>query len=791
MIKLGILKRLNYPLIIGSIFLLILFVTSVYPDLLATADPYGKQRLEFNSSGTGETSFMVPPVKPSKEYPWGTDHLGRDVKSLIIYGCKVTMAMAVFSALGRLLIALPLAISAAYKNKVSIWFIKQFNIIFSAFPLIVVVIILSSMQLFVDILKDEKLIVALLLIIFGWSKLSYILMQKANEILSQEFIEGEIAIGKSRLEIALQNVLPHLIPTLIMLFFLEVALVLQTMAQIGIFGMIAGGGYYNAEGEINVPFAFDWSSLLVFTYMFFGTDKMYLVIFPAAAFAFSIIGFNLFGEGLRIEFEKRTSRVITVIRRIPSYISPFRLIYEINNFSKFKRTVYTKIICYTLVLAIVFFPQAPSLYKFNAEEAFNNIETLSSDKYMGRLAGTPENKEIAEYIKTEMESYGLKPFDGQYIHEFEIARSINIKNAKLKVVNSISGDKEFEFRKDYYVTSPINFSGEFEVVKLDVNVLYEMNQVQREALIASGFDNKLVMINIYGNMDFKVLNTVLQFIVLKVKPRAIIFLDGWEVEGTASKHVIINKVFTNTAVISVSKDTGDELQRLGNSKIQVSVEADVYKNKKGYNVMGYIPGTDENLKNESIVIGSNFDYLGDDTKLRYPGALEAGGVAAQLEIAKELAASGIKPKQDIIFAFWDGSYNENRGSSYFAKKYVAPGKMEKVTYIDIGNLAIKKEKTLLMDTSRIFPKNKNAQTYIKILKDNARRQGINLDYGSVNSPVMLDLNSKVIQSLMISNTDKDRISTTSKETIDMLDKKRYKKIGQMLLDTIIGIARDK
>ncbi|OGO76596.1 MAG: hypothetical protein A2Y23_05360, partial [Clostridiales bacterium GWB2_37_7] len=300
MIKLGNLKKLNYPLIIGSIMLIILIITSGYPDSLAKADPYGKQRLEFQSSENGESSFMIPPVKPGKEYPWGTDHLGRDVKSLIIYGTKITMAIAVFSALGRLIIALPLAISAAYQNKASIWFIKQFNILFSAFPLIVVVIMLSNMQLFVDFLKDKNLIAALLLTLFGWSKLSYLLMEKAKEILSQEFIEGEIAIGKSKLEIAIQNVVPHLIPSLFVLFFLEIALVLQTMAQIGIFGMMASGGYYNTEGEINVPVEFDWSSLLVFTYMFFGTDKMFLVLFPAAAFAFSIIGFNLFGEGLRL-----------------------------------------------------------------------------------------------------------------------------------------------------------------------------------------------------------------------------------------------------------------------------------------------------------------------------------------------------------------------------------------------------------------------------------------------------------------------------------------------------------
>ena len=701
------------------------------------------------------------------------------------------MVIAVLSAIGRLLIALPLAISAAYKNKFSIWFIKQFNIIFSAFPLIIIVIMLSRLQLFMDFLKDDKLIMALLLTLFGWSKLSYVLMEKVAEILNQDFIEGEIAIGKSKLEIALQNVIPHLIPTLIVLFFLEIALVLQTMAQIGIFGMMTSGGYYNSEGDLNVPFEFDWASLLIFTYMFFGTDKMYLVLYPAAAFAISIIGFNLFGEGLRIEFEKRTSRVITLIRRIPQYVSPFRLAYEIKNINLFRKTVYIKLVCYALVLMIALFPQMPSSYKFDDVEAFKNVEVLSSEIYKGRLAGTPEQKELANYIKGELESYGYMPFDNSYIHEFDILRSINIKDAKVKVVDTVTGEREFVFRKDFFVTSPQNFSGTYEIAKVDMKELYDMNPEKWDALMKKELYKKLVIVNIRETMDPRYATMALQNLVNNVKPRAIIFLDGWKYEGTTPKHVVINKLFKDAAIISMSQEAGDELLRMGEAKVEVSVQADINNNTKGYNVFGYIPGTDESKKDEYIIIGSRIDYVGDDTNIRYEGALEAGGVAAGLEIAKKLAQSGIKPQKNIIFAFWDGSYNDNRGSSYFVSKYVMPEKIGEVTYLDIGNLALKKESKLLMDSSRIFPINKDAQEYINILKGNARKQGVKLVYGSVYSTLMTDLQSKNVQSILINSSEIVQISNTSMDTVDMIDRKQYKKIGQMLLDTIVDIARGK
>lgn len=788
--KLITVRRWNFPLIIGGIILLILLITSIYPDHLATADPYGKQRLEFLSDG-GKTTFVIPPVPPGKEYPWGTDAKGRDLRSLVIYGCKITMMIAVFTAIGRLIIALPLAISAAYKNKFSIWFIKQFNVLFSAFPVIILVLLLSDFALFMNFLKDDKLIMALLLTLFGWSKLAYVLMEKVTEILEQDFVEGEIAIGKNRLEIAIQNVVPHLIPSLIVLFFLEIALVLLTMSQIGIFGLLASGGYYNADGDLNVPFEFDWASLLILTYNYFGTDKLYLVIYPAAAFGLSIIGFNLFGEGLRIEFEKRTSRVITFIRRIPSYVSPFRLVYEIKNFEIHKRTVYTKIACYTLVLGIAFFPQPPSLHKFDAAEAFKTLNEVSSEKYNGRLAGSTENKELADYISEQLQSYGIKPFDNSYIHEFDIPNSVNVKASTLGFKDSFGKVKEFTFRKDYVVTSPVTFSGEFELAPVQIKELVDMNQEKWDALRARNLGSKILMLDLTGYIDYRDMTSALQAIVQHIKPVAIIFLQGAEFEYDAPKKVIVNKMFENSVTVVMSMEAGKELQRLGQGKVSFSVESEVLTNKTGYNVLGYIPGSDLEGKNDLIIIGSRFDYVGDDKVIKYPGTLEAGAVAAELEIAKKLAQSGIKPKNNIVFAFWDGTFNDKRGSANFVSKYIVTGKIDKITYFDIGNIANKEDSTVLMDTSRIFPNNKEAQEYIQILKNKARAQGIKLVYGNLTSPVMIDMTSKDIQSLMVNNAEKEMISTTMRDNPDMLDQKQYKRIGQMLLDTIIEIARGK
>lgn len=89
------------------------------------------------------------------------------------------------------------------------------------------------------------------------------------------------------------------------------------------------------------------------------------------------------------------------------------------------------------------------------------------------------------------------------------------------------------------------------------------------------------------------------------------------------------------------------------------------------NVLGCIEGKDTA---EFVIIGAHFDHLGVDETLAgdkiYNGADDnASGVAALLEIARNLAASGIKPDRTIIFAFWDGEEIGLLGSRAFAQNF--------------------------------------------------------------------------------------------------------------------------
>ncbi|MFZ5352426.1 MAG: M28 family peptidase [Bacillota bacterium] len=779
-------RKLNYPLILGVVILLLVLLVSMYPEYFSGADPYSKQRLEFEYVN-GESKILTPPVAPCKEYPWGTDHLGRDIRSLIAHGCKTTIGLAFTIAVFRLLIALPLAIAAAYKNKLAHWVIKQFNVLFSAFPLLILVLLLTNIRFIAEISESTWGAIAVLLIILGWSKMAYLLMQKVKEVLDQDFIEGEVAVGKNRLEIALQNIIPHIIPSIIVQFFLEVAIVLLTLSQIGVFSIVLGGGYFVGlyADHLNVPADFDWASMLSLAYIYVSTGKFWIVFYPALAFAVSIIGFNLFGEGLRIEFDKRNSKVISFIRRIPALISPVRFIYEIKNINEYKPLVIKKIAVIALLLLVMFFPEPRNPYRFEEELAFKYIDEITGEKYEGRVAGSEENRILAEFLASKLKEYGVEPYEGSYIHEYEIEESFNFYDSELSIVSDNSEDIVLDYRNDYIVTTPMTVEGTYDLEYVTHKQLYTTHVNPEEA---SRLRECFLLIDMRGINQTEYI-AIRNRLTWYVRPQGVVLIEDWLSRNDDYKYPRVNKVFRDSHVILVSSNKGNELLELENPKIHVKAKANIYQYAAGTNVIGIIKGTDSEASNERIVIGSSMDYIGDDADNRYPGATASGGMAIELELARVIKESGRRPKKDIIIAFWDGTYSSDRGSRNFVFNMKSDGK--KYFFMDIRDLIGKDAESIILDTSNIIPKDVSAQNYIKSLKKSAKRNDINLKFGWVYSPVRDDFMTGDKAVVVIQSLEKKGKVMTPYDDIEYIDKKRYSRVGQMIIDAVMDIAFNK
>lgn len=783
--KFNILKKVNFPLIIGLCIVLLLVMVSLYPERFAASDPYAKETLQYEKDSG---KFLVPPVPPGEDYVWGTDEKGRDLRSLIIYGCRATLAMALSVAFGRLLISLPLAMAAAYKNKFSTWIINVFNKIFSAFPMAMLILILSSISLFTDLFSNPMAAATFLMTVFGWSKLAKLLTKAIEDVLSEDFIEGEIAIGKTKLDIVLQNVIPHIIPTLVVLFFLEAAVVLLLLSQVGVLGLVLSSGYVNEEsGNLNVPYEFDWASLLVFSHYLFSTFKTWLIFYPAAAFATSIIGFNLLGEGIRTELDKRDSRVISFIKRVPGYLSPLRLIYELKNFNAYRKGIYCKLLIVFAILLIAFFPQPRSNNNFNSVEAFAAVNDIGSSPFKYREYKVGRNVIAMNYIAEKMEEYGIQPFDNKYIHEMIVEEIPEIAKTDVSYAVTNKEIQKLIYSQDYILAEPVEAEGTYKLEEIKVSKLKEFSWLYN----ASGkYDDKVIIIDVRG-MEYRQFNAVINDVRNFIKPKGVIFIEDWSSEEGRGNRTIYVTGMEKFFTILIAADKGELLLNQKDVDISIKFDIEIIKNVLRGNVMGIIPGKDPVLKDDIILIGSNLNNVTDNMGKGTYDALKASGIAAQLQLAKMLGAASVKPDRTVIFAFWDESNRFNKGADIFTARYIDRSKND-IFYIDIGNL---KGDKLIIDSSGIKPKNKKGQSYVRDLKASLKSNDIGAVFRSINnSAIGTFISSKQEVLAFDSGNLKYVVNTKGKLKGDVVtrgDLIKFHKIGQMIIDTIFDIIYDK
>ena len=113
------------------------------------------------------------------------------------------------------------------------------------------------------------------------------------------------------------------------------------------------------------------------------------------------------------------------------------------------------------------------------------------------------------------------------------------------------------------------------------------------------------------------------------------------------------------------------------AKIRLAVASRHFPEAVGYNVVGYIEGSDPKLGRECVVIGGHFDHCGAHMGLLFPGADDnASGSATSMEAGKALAALARKPKRSIVIALFGGEELGLQGSTWFADHM--PGPFDKV-----------------------------------------------------------------------------------------------------------------
>jgi len=225
-------------------------------------------------------------LQPSGLHPFGTDQLGRDVLTRVLYGARISPVIAFFVLLFSCLVGIPLGIVAGYFGGVIDDILMRITDVFLAFPALLLALAFAAVL--TPSIGNTTLAIALT----WWPWYTRLIRGQAASVAGRQYVEAARALGVSHRRILLRHILPNSITPLIVQVSLDVSAVILTASALSFLGLGA---------QDPTP---DWG-LMVSQGQSYFTTQWWLVTFPGAAILLTAVAFNLLGDGLRDVLDPR------------------------------------------------------------------------------------------------------------------------------------------------------------------------------------------------------------------------------------------------------------------------------------------------------------------------------------------------------------------------------------------------------------------------------------------------------------------------------------------------------
>ncbi|MER3437699.1 MAG: peptide ABC transporter permease [Chloroflexota bacterium] len=263
--------------IAGSVLFLALVIAALLADVIA---PYGRNEIDLFHITAG----------PSREHWLGTDVLGRDVLSRLIYGARLSLWIGVSAAVVTVAIGTVVGAIAGYYGGWVDGLLMRFVDLMLAFPSIFLLLILAAMLDGISVTG-----VILFLGLFSWMWLARIIRGEFLSLKQREFIEAARAIGVPNHRIILRHLLPNVLGPIIVSATLDIAIFMLAEASLSFLGFGVQPG---------TP---TWGNMLNEARANYLTDPL-LAIAPGLTLTIAVLSINFIGDGLRDAFDPRGGR---------------------------------------------------------------------------------------------------------------------------------------------------------------------------------------------------------------------------------------------------------------------------------------------------------------------------------------------------------------------------------------------------------------------------------------------------------------------------------------------------
>jgi len=224
------------------------------------------------------------PLPPSAKFALGTDLLGRDLLTRILYGARTSLLIGVVANGIALLIGTLVGVTAGYFRGWIGGLLMRFTDLMMAFPALLLAIVLAA------IFQPSVWIVVMVIATVNWVQTARILYTETTSLAEREFIAAEKTLGAGHLRILFRHILPHLLPAIIVWGTLGISTTVLLEATLSYLGV-----------GVQPPTP-SWGNIIFENQTYFQSAP-WLVFFPGAAILMLALAFNLVGDALRDELD--------------------------------------------------------------------------------------------------------------------------------------------------------------------------------------------------------------------------------------------------------------------------------------------------------------------------------------------------------------------------------------------------------------------------------------------------------------------------------------------------------
>jgi len=266
----------------GAILVGIVLICALFAPLLAPHDPQEQNLI----------TTLTPPAWSTggdPTYLLGTDSLGRDVLSRLLYGARVAMTVAVAASLGAMLIGATLAHLAGYFGGKVDWVIGRAVDVWMSFPPVVLSLVLMTG------LGAGISSVILAIVLVDWTRFCRVLRAEVLVTRRQDYVAAARLVGFSHWRTLTREILPATMPLLITLFSIEMGIAVIVEAILSFVGMSVGANQ-SAWGQMIAD-----ARQTIY-------ESGWNLVLPMLAIFVTVLGFNLLGDGLRRTLDPRLAQ---------------------------------------------------------------------------------------------------------------------------------------------------------------------------------------------------------------------------------------------------------------------------------------------------------------------------------------------------------------------------------------------------------------------------------------------------------------------------------------------------